>query len=215
MPRPRPAPRGAPVAQDTPRCETCGRPTSFCVCDRVEPHKIGVRVLVLRHPQEADADLGTAGLLSQLLPEDVVVRTGLSWRSLAHALESEEAVQPREWAVLWSGARDSEAVAPAGPVRGLIALDGTWSQAKTLWWRNAWLLKCPRLALEPAEPSIYGRLRKEPHRDCVSTLEAVALGLTAVGEDRAVSDALRRTFRVMCQRARDAAAPPKTPPATA
>ena len=47
-------------------------------------------------------------------------------------------------------------------------LDGTWSQAKALWWRNAWMLKCQRVILGPAQPSRYGKLRKEPRGDGLS-----------------------------------------------
>ena len=32
-------------------------------------------------------------------------------------------------------------------LKGIIVLDGTWSQAKALWWRNPWLLKLRRAIL--------------------------------------------------------------------
>jgi len=53
-----------------------------------------------------------------------------------------------------------------------VLLDGTWSQAKALWWRNAWMLKCQRVILGPSRPSRYGQLRREPRRDGLSTIEA-------------------------------------------
>jgi hypothetical protein len=87
---------------------------------------------------------------------------------------------------------------------GIIVLDGTWSQAKTLWWRNAWLLRLPRIVLVPREPSMYGRLRKEPRREYVSTLEAIADVLPALGEPAQLRDNLRRALRTLLQRARDA-----------
>lgn len=91
-------------------------------------------------------------------------------------------------------------------LEGLLVLDGTWSQAKTLWWRNAWLLKLPRIVLNPREPSMYGRLRKEPRRAWVSTLEAVADVLPALGEPEQARDSLRRLLRTLLQRSRDQAA---------
>jgi len=90
-------------------------------------------------------------------------------------------------------------------LEGIIVLDGTWSQAKTLWWRNAWLLKLPRVVLKPREPSIYGRLRKEPRKEWVSTLEAIGDVLPALGEPEAVRSNLRRLLRTLLQRARDQA----------
>jgi hypothetical protein len=60
---------------------------------------------------------------------------------------------------------------------GLIVLDGSWSQAKALWWRNPWLLKCRRIVLNPPRPSRYGTLRKEPRWEGLATIEAAALAL--------------------------------------
>jgi len=80
-------------------------------------------------------------------------------------------------------------------LQGVILLDGTWSQAKTLWWRNAWLLKCKRAALMPKSASLYGSLRKEPRKECLSTIESIALTLEALGESSEVSQTLRSSFR--------------------
>jgi DTW domain-containing protein YfiP len=57
----------------------------------------------------------------------------------------------------------------------VVVLDGTWKEAKTLWWRNPWLLKLRRLVLNPQRQSRYGRIRREPRREALSTLEATAL----------------------------------------
>jgi DTW domain-containing protein len=86
---------------------------------------------------------------------------------------------------------------------GILVLDGTWRQAKTLWWRNPWLLKLPRLGLSPREPSMYGKLRREPRRDCVSTLEAIGDVLPALGESELIRENLRRILRTLLQRVRD------------
>src|SRR5262249_2916994 len=63
-------------------------------------------------------------------------------------------------------------------IEGVILLDGTWSQAKALWWRNAWMLKCRRIVLGPRQPSRYGKVRREPRRDALSTIEAAGMLLS-------------------------------------
>src|SRR5207248_11355610 len=77
--------------------------------------------------------------------------------------------------------RDGQPVAEPDPVLkhldGIVLLDGTWSQAKTLWWRNPWLLKLHRLVLNPPRPARLGRLRREPRGEALSTLESAALAL--------------------------------------
>ncbi len=207
---------------ETLPCPDCGKPSGVCICDRVEKIPTKLRVVILQHPQEDDALLGTAKLVEVTLPK-AEIRVGLSWASLDHALGSRD-VNRERWAVLAAAKLpapipDSARGNPVlvidrkGRIRdlkrhgleGIIVLDGTWSQAKTLWWRNAWLLKLPLVVLTPREPSIYGRLRKEPRKEWVSTLEAIGDVLPALGEPEAVRGSLRRLLRTLLQRARDQA----------
>jgi DTW domain-containing protein YfiP len=167
-------------------------------------------VLILQHPQEQDALLGSAQILVASLPKAKLV-IGLSWRNLEHAL-GEEDVDPRKWAVLFPDreAQGEELTtrrgSPLDPraLEGIVVLDGTWSKAKTLWWRNPWLNKLNRMSLKPTKPSIYGKLRTEPRREYVSTLESVAAALTACGESAEIEAGLSRVFRTLMQRVRDA-----------
>jgi DTW domain-containing protein len=208
------AKRGA--AEDV--CPSCHRPRGLCVCDRVVPLATERRVLILQHPREQDFALGTAGLVAASLPR-ATLKVGLSWASLAQALGHD--AEPNDWAVVYPLSRDKmhDDAAKKGSVvlidrhgktgsprrlKGIVLLDGSWSQAKALWWRNPWLLKLKRLTVVPREPSIYGSLRAEPRRDYVSTLEAAAEALSAAGEDPEVRAALLRLFRTLAQRARDA-----------
>jgi len=210
-----------PVSTETEdtSCPTCGRPREICVCERTQTLVTKRRVLILQHPREQDVELGTARLLEQsLLPKKGIRKVGLSWASLSEAVGNE--VVAARWAVVFPRPRD-EATRELAPgeaelvdrngdrvapriIEGIVLLDGSWSQAKTLWWRNAWLLKLARITVRPKEPSIYGTLRPEPKRDYVSTLEAAGQALTALGEDPEVEANLKRVFRTLVQRARDA-----------
>ena len=88
-------------------------------------------------------------------------------------------------------------------LKGIVVLDGNWSQAKALWWRNAWLTKLRRFVVVPDRPSLYGNLRKEARPDAVSTLEAVGLALSAL-EGGEVRERLLAPFREMIAQARAA-----------
>ncbi len=150
------------------------------------------------------------------LPKAKLV-VGLSWRNLAAAL-GDDAVDARRWAVLFPDrespgdqvASRGGAIMEASSLEGIVVLDGTWSKAKTLWWRNPWLSKLNRMTLEPTKPSIYGHLRAEPRRAFVSTLEAVAAALTLCGEPPEIETGLARVFRTLTQRVRDAQLIPTT-----
>ena len=201
---------------DLQSCETCRRPSVACVCDRIVSYPTQRRVLILQHPQEQDVLLGSAQIVAASLPKAQLV-VGLSWPNLAGALR-EPGVDTKRWAVLFpdreaSGAQVATrrgALVEPTELEGIIALDGTWSKAKTLWWRNPWLSKLNRVTLSPKQPSIYGRLRAEPRRDYVSTLESVAAALTLCGESPEIEAALGRTFRTLVQRVRDAELIPKS-----
>jgi hypothetical protein len=179
-----------------------------------------VTILVLQHPQEQDRVLGTAGLLAGALANAKVV-VGLSWRNLAHAAGTP--AEPRNWGVLYLGSTQTKAPAKGqaplvavdskgavlpdqaearAGLKGLIALDGNWAQAKALWWRNAWLTKLRRFVVVPDAPSLYGELRREARPDAVSTLEAVALSLQVLESDAAVREKLLVPFRALLAKAR-------------
>jgi DTW domain-containing protein YfiP len=157
-----------------------------------EPIDNRLFVLILQHPQEKKEALATAALTRALVSHAELV-VGLSWPNLSRALG--RSVDPNRWAVLYLGSarpaalgldqevlgldrRGEPAADQDGMLHGLdgvVVLDGTWKEAKTLWWRNPWLLKLRRLVLNPHRKSRYGRIRREPRREALSTIEAVAL----------------------------------------
>ena len=208
----------APDSTDATACEIASTARRVR-CDRIVTYPTRLRVLILQHFQEQDALLGSAQIVAASLPKAKIV-VGHSWRNLGHAL-GEEGVDASRWAVLFPDreappnrirARSGDFIEPPS-LEGIIVLDGTWSKAKTLWWRNAWLNKLNRMNLKPAAPSIYGRLRAEPKREFVSTLESVTAALTLCGEP-AIDEGLARVFARWCNAsARDLIPPPAKRPA--
>lgn len=200
-------------------CPRCLKPPSLCVCEGIEPIANRVALLVLQHPQEQDEGLGT-GRLAVLHLVNATFRVGLSWASLGQALG--RTVDPKRWAVLHLGAARSAALPPGrdlvavdrkgepladqarglAGIEGVIVLDGSWSQAKTLWWRNPWVLKCRRLVLNPKRPSLYGRLRREPRREGLSTLEAAALALARLEGRPEIEERMLAGFARLLERYR-------------
>lgn len=176
-----------------------------------------VAVLILQHPQEQDRVLGTAKLICSVL-DHAKLTIGLSWRNLGHALG--EAAEAKDWGVLYLGSTHAvkdkgalvaldrkgeplaDQMAARAGLRGIVALDGNWAQAKALWWRNAWLTRLRRFVVVPDGPSLYGDLRREARPDAVSTLEAVGLALAALEGDGAVREALLAPFRELLAKAR-------------
>ncbi|MCG5241049.1 tRNA-uridine aminocarboxypropyltransferase [Azospirillum doebereinerae] len=200
-------------------CPTCLKPNHLCICEAVEPVKNGVFLLILQHPQEKRENLGTAQI-AHLQFANSALKVGLSWPNLKRILGRE--VDYKRWGVLYLGpvkadnpaAKAEIAVVDRNGVpqqdsrqvladlEGVIVLDGTWSQAKTLWWRNAWLLKCRRVVLHPEFQSLYGQARKEPRRESVSTLEASAFLLSRLERDAGIMDRALKPFALLLKKIR-------------
>src|SRR5437764_14329342 len=178
-------------------CPHCAKPLPLCICDSITPIESRTSLLILQHPQEQDRALGTARLTA-LHFKNAVLKIGLSWPSLSKAL-GRPVADPSRWAILYLGSAkvadldtDREIVAIdrkgevepdqrgiLGEIEGVVLLDGTWSQAKALWWRNPWMLKCQRVILGPRHASRYGELRREPRHDGLSTIDAPGISLAA------------------------------------
>jgi hypothetical protein len=172
-----------------------------------EPIDNRLFVLVLQHPQEKREVLATAAATCAALRQSALV-VGLSWPNLARALG--RPADAGQWAVVYLGsarpaafglereiivldragmpAADQDAMLRG--LEGVVLLDGSWSEAKTLWWRNPWLLRLRRLVLNPRRPSRFGLVRREPRREALSTLEAAALLLKHLDRGAEIEAAL-------------------------
>ena len=201
-------------------CPRCGKALSLCVCDGVAAIDNKIALLILQHPQEQDKTLGTARLTALHL-KNATLKIGLSWASLAKALG--RPVDPQRWAILYLGSARAAALAPDAEIvavnhkseaedsqqtilrslEGVVLLDGSWSQAKALWWRNPWMLKCRRLLLNPSAPSRYGKLRREPRSDGLSTIESAAMLLSRLERRAEIETALLASFDRLLARYRE------------
>jgi DTW domain-containing protein YfiP len=200
-------------------CPDCLKPRALCVCAGIEPMANRIEIVILQHPQEQDRELGTARLALRHF-QNSRLAIGLSWPNLSKLVG--RPVEPRRWAVLYLGSarppaetrpmtvldRKGEALPEQdqalAELEGVILLDGTWSQAKALWWRNAWMVKARRLVLDTGKPSRYGRLRTEPRRDSVSTLEAAAFAMARLEGRPEIETRMLASFDAMLRKYREA-----------
>jgi DTW domain-containing protein YfiP len=213
---------GGGAADSRQECPHCRKPQPLCICDGLEHIENRLDVLILQHPQEQDRALGTARLTAMQL-KNAVLKIGLSWSSLSKAL-GRSVADPSRWAVLYLGSAKAAALGRGDEViainrkgeveedttailrkiQGVVLLDGTWSQAKALWWRNPWMLKCKRVILGPRHPSRYGKLRREPRREGLSTIEAAGMILSHLEGRPEIADHLNASFARMLKQYEDA-----------
>lgn len=176
------------------RCFGCFKPRALCLCGRV-PHVANrTRVTIFQHPRERFHAIGTAriarlGLANAavLLPRDMAPR---SLRIRAELAPGTALLFPDD------SARELAELAPEEMPRGLVVLDGTWSQARGLLRANPGLADLPRVGLSPAMPSRY-RIRKEPRGHYLSTIEAIVQALRLIEPETPNLDGLIGAFDAM------------------
>lgn len=169
------------------------------MCGKTVPFGTAAKILILQHPQEQYKLLNSAMLAHRALANSVL-RVGLSWRNLSHALDEE--ADADAWAVLLlkgikEPSRKLEMFSPKNLLlaistrfKGIIVIDGSWKQAKAMWWRNPWLLRLNRITLNPDHPSLRGQAK----RHGLATIEAIAMALDCLGENPEVGKSLRKQY---------------------
>jgi DTW domain-containing protein YfiP len=68
------------------------------------------------------------------------------------------------------------------------------------------MLKCRRVILNPAKPSLNGKLRREPRRDGLSTIEAAAMLLAGLEKRPEIAATMNAAFERMLAKYREAQA---------
>jgi DTW domain-containing protein YfiP len=184
-------------------CPECYRPKDHCFCHTHSSVHNEMRVLILQHPQEQYKLLNSARLAHAVL-QNSTLKVGLSWRNFSHALG--EDANSREWGVLYLKAGGEALGKPVEmfdskkrlvgilpKLKGLVVIDGSWKQAKALWWRNPWLLRLNRISLNMQQQSLRSQIKSEG----LSTIEAIACGLGILGEKQHINDTLIQQYEAL------------------
>ena len=184
----------------TQACPECFRPLDQCICGKVVTSPTKTRVLILQHPQEKFKLWNSARLANMALANSIL-RVGLSWPNLKKASGIPTA-EPSKWAVLYLKGnhrldkpfhlfnRKEEPLDDASFLEGIIVLDGSWKQAHSTWWRNPWLLRLNRIALNVKQAS----KRNQAKAAGLATIESIAHTLPHLGEADSISESLLKQY---------------------
>ncbi|MEW5742532.1 MAG: tRNA-uridine aminocarboxypropyltransferase [Myxococcota bacterium] len=167
------------------RCRQCWIRLEHCICAHLPRVTPRTKVVVVRHAREAMKSTGTVRVLALSMPGAQVLEYGEDTQPAQAQLEplldeGTHLLFPGEGAAGWDATK----------VTRLVALDGTWRQARRMYHRLPALHALPKLAL-PAKADVVLRLRESPSGEGRSTLEAVADAL-ALLEGDAVAAPLHR-----------------------
>lgn len=166
----------------------------MCLCARIPRVDNRTDVLVLQHPRERLHPIGTARFARLGLQ---CSRVEVAWNAGVREEHTPSWVAPGA-ALLYpaADARELSELAAHERPRQLIVLDGTWRTAASLYRDKTWLRGLPHVRLSPSAPSRY-RLRLQPVREYVSTIEAIVEALRVLEPELAGLDALLGAFDSM------------------
>jgi len=190
-------PRRGSLAERPPRafCLRCFKAQVACLCAIVRSVANRTGVTVLQHPRERAHALGTVRI-ARLGLRRIEVERCAPWEDSAATRER----VPAGAALLYPAAtaRPLTALTPAERPRHLVVLDGTWFNAKKIYDAHTWLRELPQVCLTPQRPSGY-RIRREPRRDYVATLEAIVEALRILEPQTQGLDELLAAFAAMIE----------------
>ena len=172
-------------------CYRCHKARGLCVCGYVERVSNRTELYLLQHPRERFHPLGTARLVELGLERATIVPSDSpTAEPPAATLRAAALLFPAPGVPLLGS------LAPADRPETLVVIDGTWSQARTVYRDCPWLHALPRFRLEPPAPSRY-RLRREPRAECLSTIEAIVGALRVLEPETMGLEGLLTAFERM------------------
>lgn len=160
------------------RCPRCYLPTRLCLCAEVPRIDTRTEFFVIRHQKEKEKSTNTARMAVLALAHCHL----LTYGAPGEPFDGSVLEAPDTW-LLFPGTTPPAPDAP--PPKRLVVVDGNWSQARRMVHRVPVLQRLPGLTLPPPLPETR-RLRRPPHPEGMSTLEAMA-GALAFLEGEAVA----------------------------
>ncbi|KAK2512325.1 Dtwd2 [Columba guinea] len=88
------------------------------------------------------------------------------------------------------------AVMSSGP-SVMIIIDGTWSQAKDIFYKNS-LFRLPKQVQVKNNISSQYVIRTQPTNTCLSTLECAAVALTIMEKNKSIQETILRPLQALC-----------------
>ena len=170
----------------------------LCICALVPRLSTRTRLTVLVHHREARKPSNTGQLAARCLQRSTVELVGQRGRLI------ERQAVPGELPLLLFPAADAEPLeryaGSAQPV-ALFVPDGNWPQASRMRRRGPGLGEMACVTLPDTGPSAY-RLRQEPRRGGLATLEAIARALRILEGDAGphIERAMLAVFHTMVER---------------
>lgn len=194
-------------------CRVCDQPDFCCYCAQVSAFDPQISFVILIHPIEVKRRIAT-GRMSHLSLKNshLIAGQDYSQNPKVNAL-----LEDREYhsVVLYPGmaSQNLSALSPSEKTQlfpkdkklRIFVVDGTWATARKMMRLSENLKNLPRVCFSPEKPSNF-RVRKQPHPQCYSTIEAIHHTIELIGDSQGfpvknrLHDRLLRVFEYMVER---------------
>ncbi|KAE8635569.1 hypothetical protein XENTR_v10002667 [Xenopus tropicalis] len=195
-----------PVENSTDRralCARCSRPQKVCLCPflPVCPLDVSTSLYIVQHPAEEGRVLRTVPLLAACLPhEKCKVLIGRRFGEERYPELATVCRNPGTF-ILYPGAEaanlEEMSLADIQPPYALIIIDGTWSQAKDIFYKNT-LFRLPKQVQLKTPISSQYVIRTQPTNMCLSTLECAAAALSVMEKRTEIQEIILRPLQALC-----------------
>lgn len=194
-------------------CTVCRQPAFGCYCSEVQKFDPHISFVILIHPIEVKRRIAT-GRMSYLCLQNshLIAGQNFTHNSTVNALLSDcnyqsvilyPGVKSLNLSLLTNEQRETK-YQGTKPLR-IFVLDGTWATAKKMLAQSQNLMQLPRICFAPDKPSNF-RVRKQPHANCFSTIEAIHQIIDMIGPTQGFDvesrehDKLLHVFDAMVER---------------
>ncbi|XP_075457270.1 tRNA-uridine aminocarboxypropyltransferase 2 [Ascaphus truei] len=184
-------------------CARCSRPQKVCLCPFLPAHPLHVStcLYIVQHPAEESRVLRTVPLLAACLPQDKCkVLIGRRFGEDRYPELASVCRNPGTL-ILYPGAEaenlEDVSLAAVQYPYSLIIIDGTWSQAKDIFYKNN-LFRLPRQVQLKTTISSQYVIRTQPTNTCLSTLECAAIALSIMEKNVGIQETILRPLQALC-----------------
>ncbi|XP_071844965.1 tRNA-uridine aminocarboxypropyltransferase 2-like [Apostichopus japonicus] len=185
-------------------CNKCGRPSNVCLCPFLPANPIAIKssVFLVQHPREEKRRVRTDYLVKGCLPkEKCFVIKGKKFSPKRYP-ELEAICSNPNTIILFPGPKavkitDVPELTDGAQGYNLIVVDGTWAQAKGIFWSNSVLHKPLQVQLNDVGPSEFV-IRMQPTYGSLSTVESVALALSVLEKQPSIRETMLTALRGLC-----------------
>ena len=156
------------------------------------------KLYILQHPNEEKRCLRTARILELGCPQGhCEVIKGKKFSANKHP-QIKQLMKDERTLILFpsTSAVQMEEIPPNLPYN-LVLIDGTWSQARSMYFNSPDLHSLKKVVINVGRPSNYV-IRTQPNESCLSTVESAAQALAHLEGNPSLYEELTRPLTALC-----------------